>query len=130
MANNKGKKLTLNDIIAKRVLLEERKNKTLSIYIESLDGELEFKKPSEDLILDIVDRIDGVDLKSSDVLKEFDKLIYLTCPMLHNLDLQKEYGIVAGVDIVKELMNLKERTDIGKQIMEFSGAKIKETVKN
>lgn len=134
MANSKSKKLTFNDIIARKILVDEKKNAKLNIYVESLEGELEFKKPTEEIVLNLIDKLEAKqtcgDLTSIDALREFDKLIYLCCPTLQNNELKKEFEIIEDVNIVKELLTVDERTNIGKQIIKFSGCSMEEAVKN
>ncbi|MEG0900228.1 MAG: hypothetical protein RSF40_11035 [Oscillospiraceae bacterium] len=119
----------IQDLIAKKLEREEKQNETIEISVKSMDKSLLFKKPSEDIILDIMDEMQSSNMH--DIISATDKLIYFCCPLLQNPQLQTQLEIVDPFDIVKAIFELTERSSIGEKLGGFIGISDKETqIKN
>lgn len=125
MGKEEIKKLTLKDLIAKKVIKDKQKNLKEDIYVESLEGEITFEKPQEEDVLAAMDKISG-DTSVQENADAIVSFIYKSCPMLRNKELQDAYGVKDPKDIVKELFTLSERDEIGQKLLKMSGIKMKE----
>lgn len=127
-----SKKITLRDLIAKKMQSEDSKITFKEIYIKSLDGTLIFKKPSNDDMLDTLDKI-GNDENIRNCVEAFKFLIYQCCDVLHSQELHQAYEIVAPSDIVDVLFDLSDILDIGNQLLALAGidkVDVDKTIKN
>lgn len=125
MSNEKNKKLTLQDLIAKKVIKDEQKNLKKDIYVESLEGEITFERPGEEDVIAAMDKM-GDNTSTQDTIDAIATFIYKSCPMLRDKELQDTYEVKDPTDIVKELFTLSERDAIGQELLKMSGVKIKE----
>lgn len=133
--NTKNKKVTMKDLIAKKLQKEKNQFKVFSIYVESMGGNLEFRKLQEDEVLDLMKAMvsdDGkknVDIK--EMINEFKKIIYNTCELLQNPEIHAEMDIVNPYDIVTKLFEITEIVEIGENIILENGLATKgEEIKN
>ena len=120
MSKNTLKKLTFDDIIAKKLQKEQDTFRTKEIEIPSMGGSLVFEKPSEDDVFTCLDMIgEGHDIKN--VVAAYDRLIYNCCPTLKDTKLHEQLDIKVPTDIVKTLMDVSDRLLVGNELTEFSG---------
>ncbi|MDN4093576.1 hypothetical protein QYF48_12195 [Brevibacillus agri] len=117
MANKRDTKLTLADLIAKKAAKEESsKNKTTSIYVKSLDGELEIEVPNRKIIYQVID-MTGESMESKMYANAY--LVY------HSVKLFRQPEMIEGksdpVDIVFDMLEPYEIGEIQSKIMELSG---------
>lgn len=117
------KKLTFDELIAKKMERDKSAIKFKEIEVPSYGGTLVFEKPLEEDILDCMDKIDNEKPMSSSVAA-YDILIYNCCPTLKDTKLQEQLGVKDPKDIVKELLDVDDRLEIGNELVEFSGVKI------
>lgn len=130
MSKEKAKKATFKDLIAKKLQKEQNQFKIKDIYVSSMDATLTFKKPKDDLILDVMDEIgEGEDTRR--MVSAFKKLIYQCCDMLQDTELHKELDVIDPFDTVDKLFELADIMEIGEQLMDLInvGAKVEE-IKN
>lgn len=113
------KKLTFDDILARKMQREKDKMKVMSIYIPSMDGELIFNSLPEHKLLSILDGISG-DNRAEDINMERE-FIYSSCKDLQNPELHKMLGIIDPIDVVREVFTLQETDDIAKELLKFNG---------
>lgn len=113
------KKLTFDDILARKMQREKDKMKVMSIYIPSMDGELIFNSLPEHKLLSILDGISG-DNRVEDINMERE-FIYSSCKDLQNPELHKMLGIIDPIDVVREVFTLQETDDIAKELLKFNG---------
>ena len=117
MSKKTAQKATFDDLINKKLQKEVNQNKTIDIYISSMDRTITFKKPSDDNILDAIDEIgDNKDTKT--VINAYKKLIYKNCDMLQDSKLQETLGVVDPFDTVDKIFNLTDITEIGDQLLD------------
>jgi hypothetical protein len=129
MANKKNvqtkltpaKKLTLADLISKKLQKEKAAMCIKEIEIKSLGGSLVFTKPDDETVIDTMDKVDSIAPSTRDLLRAYDFLIYQTCQMLHNQELQDEYEVKDPIDIVAKILEVKERLQIGDDLMTMAG---------
>ncbi|HEY5582926.1 MAG TPA: hypothetical protein VIK78_00320 [Ruminiclostridium sp.] len=124
------KKATFKDLIAKKLKKEQDQFKTKDIYVSSMDATLTFKKPSDDVMLDIMEEIgDGTDTRKT--ISAFRKLIYLCCDTLQDPELHTQIEVADPLDTIEKLFDLVDTEEIGEQLVNFIkfGDKIKE-IKN
>lgn len=127
-----NKKLTIDELIARKRQSEADKLQVKEVYIESLGGNILLKKGS---ISKVINLMDGI--SSEPTMKEnYDfqrELVYEHCPILHDKALQDAYECVEPVDIVNTLFdeNFMEISKISDEILDFYGlGDEKDTVKN
>ena len=119
MNKEQHKKLTFDDILARKMQREKDKMKVMSIYIPSMDGELIFNSLPEHKLLSILDGISG-DNRVEDINMERE-FIYTSCKDLQNPELHKMLGIIDPIDVVREVFTLQETDDIAKELLKFNG---------
>ena len=124
------KKATLKDLIAKQLQKENNKDKTYEIPVKSMGKSLIFKRPSDELKLDLIDEIgDGKNIRN--VIAVYKKLIYLTCDLLQNTELHEELGVVDPFDTVDKIFDLDDLMNIGEQLMDaMDTGSVGEDIKN
>lgn len=116
MGKEQAQRATFQDLINKHMEKEKKAQKLIKIYVPSMDREMIFKTPDDDLVLEIMDDItDTDDLKGA--VKAYSKLIYLTCDLLQNPELHKELDIVDPFDTVKVIFDIDEIMTIGDQLV-------------
>lgn len=120
----KIKRITFDELVARKLKKEKEQLKSTEIYIESMEGTLVFQRISEDVLLDIMDEYSGEKNNIRISLSAARKLIYLSCPMLQSPELHKELGLEDGdpFDVPKILFDFKETTDLGVKLLEFNKA--------
>lgn len=130
MSKESIKKATFKDLIAKKLKKESEINKTKDIFVSSMDATLTFRKPSDDLILDVIDEIGDKD-DTRKMVVAFKKLIYMCCDMLQDTELHKELEVVDPFDTVEKLFDLADTMEIGESLMDLIniGGKVEE-IKN
>jgi hypothetical protein len=130
MSKEKAKKATFKDLIAKKIQKEADQFKVTEIYVTSMDATLTFQKPKDNLILDVMDEMGDMQVVSK-IVGGYKKLIYHTCNMLHDSELQKELEVVDPFDTIEKLFNLADIMEIGEQLMDLIDMADKvETIKN
>lgn len=94
----KGKKLTLEALLAKKEQREASKYEVHQVNIPSLGGCLQLEKIPLARVAALMDQIDGESMAEN---LDFNvRLIYACCPMLKNKDLQEAYRVSEPTDIV------------------------------
>jgi len=118
MSKETIKKATFKDLLAKKIFKEQNQFKSKDIFVSSMDATLSFKKPSDDMVLDVMEEIgEGKDTKK--MVIAFKKLIYMCCDMLQDTELHKELDIADPFDTVEKLFDLADILEIGEQLMDL-----------
>jgi hypothetical protein len=115
--NTNAVKLTLTDLINKKLQKKSTEVKYKNVYVSKLDGELTFKIPTEDEMFSIIDEL-GEDKSTKHIKEIYTKMIYRQCDMLHEKDLTDAYGITRGFDIVEVLFTTNDILNTGNSIMD------------
>lgn len=127
----KKKILTFSDLIARKLQKDKDEVKFKDIEVKSLGGFLKFEKPTEEDVLEFMDEMgDGED--KSKTVRAFEKLIYNCCSTFKEKELKEQFKseIKIPFDIVKLLIPLQERMQIGNELLEMSGMKDEKEIKN
>lgn len=112
-----GNKISLKQLIEKKLEKDGKKTATKDIYIESLGGSITFNNPSDAARIEYsekarsgsyVDMIDGMV-----------RLIYDCCPMLHSKELQENIDIDYPYDTVRAIFDISEITELGVKLINF-----------
>lgn len=114
MRKEQLKKLTLKDLIAKKEQILSNKNKTMDLYVKSLDAVITIQKPDINTIID-ASKIDDA--------AESDKYLVYNCviePNLKDKELQEAYGCVEPIEILK-IFDDGEISSIASKCMELAG---------
>lgn len=115
---NKGAiKVTLKQLIEKKLEKDGKKTATKDIYVKSLDGCITFNNPTDSARLEYYEKVKSdsyVDLVDAMI-----KLIYDCCPMLHSKELQESIDVDYPYDTVKAIFDIDEITDIGLKLVHF-----------
>ncbi len=120
MNKEKHKKITFEQIIARKLQRDKDKMAVKEIYIPSMEGTLLFKRIPEDDMLGLLDEIDENGNKRSQNVEASRKLIYMSCPDLQNPELHKELGIIDPFDVVRAIFSIEEANEIGTELLEFN----------
>lgn len=110
-------KVTLKQLIEKKLEKDGKKTATKDIYIKSLDGCITFNNPSDSARIEYAEKTRNgsyVDLVDGMV-----KLIYDCCPMLHAKELQESIDVDYPYDTVKAIFDIDEIMELGVKIMNF-----------
>jgi hypothetical protein len=118
----KGVKLTLQDLLARKLQKDQDRTEYKSVYLENFGGELEIKKLPLPKFLGIIDEISENTSAGQSMRVQMD-LIYECCPLLHNPELQQEYDCTEPTDIVGKVFddNLTDIMTVVAAIFEFYG---------
>lgn len=116
------KRITFEQLVARKIQREKEQLESTEIYIESIGGTLVFQRISEDALLDIVNEYSSEESNMKMSLSSSRKLIYLSCPMLQSSELHKKLGLEDKdpFDVPKLLFDFKETTDLGTKLLEFN----------
>lgn len=112
-------KLTAKDLIAKKMELLKGKFKT--IYIPSIDGDLEFEKPDKETALMMLEAGLVHSANANALYEASRQAVYKCCPTLRCKELQAEYEVVDPLDIVDKFMDVNQICEIGGELIDFYG---------
>ncbi|MEI3162943.1 MAG: hypothetical protein V8S74_06025 [Lachnospirales bacterium] len=110
-------KVTLKELIEKKLERDNKKTATKDIYIESLGGSITFNNPTDFARIEYSEKT-----KSGSYVDMIDgmvKLIYDCCPMLHSKELQESIEVDYPYDTVKAIFDVDEIMDLGIKLMNF-----------
>lgn len=141
MSKTKNTKITLEDFISKATEKYNKRKMSIDIYIEELDGEVSFNRPSEDDLLSYMSDTaravkankngEVIEQDLSLMLEASKKLSYDCCNYLHNTDLHKALEVIDPYDIVTKIFGIDGAIEIaGKIAEEFMDKDIHNKVKN
>lgn len=109
------KKITIEDILKRKDFFKNKKNETMRLNTKSL-GEIVIEKPDVDLLNDlnlIEDEAEGDKYFVYEIIKE---------PNLHDEKLLEGFGCKSNpCDIVHELFDVLEVSEIARKAMSFAG---------
>ena len=110
------KKLTVDDILAKKKIIDKKANE--NFYSKIFDAEIEVNNAKADSITDILsDSTDGE-------FRRYLKLIYLCCPIFKSEELRKNFDdLKEPYDIIERVFgnNLNEIMQLGNFILKKYG---------
>lgn len=127
------KKLTLSDLIARKEQRESSKAEYRDIKVEALGGMLTLKKlPLSQVLTMLDDQDENAGMKEN---LDFEvELIYKSCPMLQNKELQEAYGCQEPYDIVLRVLddNVGALAELANAVLDFYGMgdSIRDQLKN
>ena len=127
------KKLTLSDLIARKEQRESSKAEYRDIKVEALGGILTLKKlPLSQVLTMLDDQDENAGMKEN---LDFEvELIYKSCPMLQNKELQEAYGCQEPYDIVLRVLddNVGALAELANAVLDFYGMgdSIRDQLKN
>lgn len=110
-------KVSLEQLIKKKLDKDSKKNATKDIYIESLGGYITFNAPSDAQKIEYSEKTKSESY--IDMINSMERLIYDCCPMLHSKELQEQTGIDYPYDIVRAIFEIDEIMDLGVALMNF-----------
>lgn len=114
MGKEQIKKLTLEDLIAKKEQVLAIKKKTQELEIKSLGGSITIKSATTDIISDAISKGGH----EADVYAVYNCVIE---PNLKDKKLQDAYECFEPIDIVDKLFSNGDASFIAEQIMKLSG---------
>ena len=127
------KKLTLSDLIARKEQRESSKADYRDIKVEALGGMLTLKKLPLSQVLTMLDDQDENACMKENLDFEVE-LIYKSCPMLQNKELQEAYGCQEPYDIVLRVLddNVGALAELANAVLDFYGMgdSIRDQLKN
>ena len=116
-----SKKATIEDLIARKVQSDDDKLKVKLVDITD-DLALEVRKQKLNKVLSLLDGVDD-DKSLTQGVEFMQQLVYESCPMLHDKNLQEAYECVEPYDIVLAVLNdnIGVLSDLAEAIMDFYG---------
>lgn len=118
MANkevNLNKMITLEDILKRKEVFKNKKNEKLELSVDSLDGNIKIIKADKELCLEVKSMREDEDEDAYFVYN-------IVCePNLKDPELHKAFGIINPPDIVYEIFDVGEVSQIAQKGMEFAG---------
>ena len=121
-----SKKLTIQDLIAQKEKLLNKKLKKEVLFIKSFDGEITITAPSSSLILEAQD-LGEDDPTRADVYMVYQCMVE---PNLKDQKLQEAFDCVEPMDVVEEIFLPGEIASIASKIMGLGGFGDSVTIKN
>jgi hypothetical protein len=113
----KGTKVSLKQLIEKKLEKDGKKTATKDIYIKSLDADITFNNPSDSARIEYSEKTRSQSFV--DMIDGMVKLIYDCCPMLHSKELQESIEIDYPYDTVRAIFDIGEITDLGVNLLNF-----------
>ncbi len=113
MSRQTQTKVTLQDILAKKMAREDAKREGFSIYVECLNGELDFSYPEDS---DIIEFMNNVSDNFGDLAIAYTPLIYKNCKIFQSEKTVAEFEVTDPYDIVRQTFTPKEIVQIGTDI--------------
>lgn len=110
-------KVSLKQLIQKKLEKDGKRTATKDIYIESLGGSITFNNPSDSARIEYSERTKSESYV--DMIDAMVKIIYDCCPMLHSKELQDSIDVDYPYDTVKAIFDINEITDIGVKLINF-----------
>lgn len=117
MSETITKKVTLEDIIKRKDELQKSKNKTVKIYIESLDGYVVANKPDRALIADAHDMDNAIESNIHLVTN------CIVEPNLKDKEAQEVFGAYTPKEFLQAILNDGEISYIAEELIEQAGYK-------
>lgn len=124
------KKVTLEDIIARKDQIINNRKGVVKLYVKSLDGYITLAKPTKALFADSYEKEDGIE---SNIHLVYNSVIE---PDLKNKEAQKAFGVHTPKELLQSLLSVGEIATIADQLAEASGfggnavRKITDDIKN
>jgi len=119
MAKTEGlQRLTLEQLLAASEKREMALNKTEEIEIPQLGGTLLFKRPTDEMMLAFVNRVNNADTDETMeiTVDEMAKIIYTCCEQLHDKELYEQLDVGDPVDVVHKLMDAGDIMTVGDKV--------------
>lgn len=119
MAKSEGlQRLTLEQLLAASEKREMALNKTEEIEIPQLGGTLLFKRPTDEMMLAFVNRVNGAndDETMEITVDEMAKIIYTCCDQLHDQELYEQLDVGDPVDVVHKIMDAGDIMTVGDKV--------------
>lgn len=113
----KGIKVSLEQLIKKKLEKDDKKTATKDIYIKALGGDITFNNPSDFARIEYSENIKSKSL--IDMINGMVKLIYDCCPMLHSKELQESIEVDYPYDTVRAIFDIDEITELGVKLLNF-----------
>lgn len=113
-------RLTLEELIERKRQSDDDKVKYKAVHSDLLGGEIMVKKLPLRQVTALIDRYPNPNTTES--MEMAQELIYRSCDLFRNADLQKEYGIEGDkYEIVSAVFddNLEELTKVSEEILDF-----------
>ena len=110
-------KVSLDQLIRKKLDKDNRRTATKEIYIESLDGNITFTNPSDSQRIEYSEKVKSGSYV--DLIEGTTRLIYDCCPMLQSKELQESIDVSYPYDTVKAIFEIDEITNIGVKLSNY-----------
>lgn len=117
MKAKEEKKVTLEQLIKKKLEKDNKRMATKDIYVESLDSVITFNNPSDSARIEYYEKTKSESYV--DMIEVMTKLIYDCCPTLHSKELQEKIEVSYPYDVVKAIFDVTEIAEIGTKLINF-----------
>lgn len=124
-------RLTLEQLIAAKERREQDMLKVEEIEIPSLNGTLLFKRPSDEILFDMINIVQN-DQDTKTIVDEMAKIIYACCDQLHDQKLYEELEVGDPVDVVFAIMDAGDILNVGGRVCDMNSLfkNIEDEIKN
>ena len=133
--SNTLNKLSLKDLIAKKMQKDSNKMAYHDYFVKSLEGSIVVRKPDRETVLEAMDTL-SKDESMSEIYKVNKDLIYSHVKLFQDKELQDAYECVEPDDIVDHLLELDEVMELGGKLIDWNGSidnkakEVKSEIKN
>ncbi len=114
MAIDKNAKVTLDSMVKRAARRAEIAKIPLTIYIPSLEGNVDFERPSDLEVKEAVRQINSGELESDEANA---MIIYNACPLLRSDELQQQLEVKDPVKVVEKIFSPAEIAEISNKIV-------------
>jgi hypothetical protein len=126
-----SKPLTITDLLKQKEQLKKKQKKTATLYVESLDAEIEIEAPDRALFIELVNKA----VSGDDTADAYAVLQCVKSPNLKDENLQKEFKCLTPIEIVDKIFEPGEIAAISGHAMELAGygkgvTKVEKEIKN
>ncbi|WP_144940118.1 phage tail assembly chaperone [Paenibacillus sp. 32O-W] len=112
-------KMTVKDLLAKKDQLKQKKARTQTLYVESLDAEIVIQEPSRSVALEALSMVhDDEKSEMADIHVVYNCVIE---PNLKEPELQKAFGCAEPTDIVSMVFRAGEISSISGHALQLAG---------
>lgn len=133
MADNKKKRtrLTLEQLIAAKEQREKDRLMVKEIDIPALGGSLLFKRPSDELIFDLVESVQKDDSLANSC-DQYATVLHACCDQLRDPELREALDVSNPVDVVYAILDAGDIVSVGDQVCQMNSLyqTAEESVKN
>jgi hypothetical protein len=114
MKMKKNEVVTIDSIIKRATKRRDDKAKPLTLYVPSLEGEMEFEKPDTVEVIELRRAIESGDIDTTEM---YVRTVYNASKQLQDKELQEQLGVKDPVEVVTKVFTLAEIVALAAKIL-------------